>query len=711
MKTCIPLIVGISSLAATAHAVAAPQSDMQSVEISAKANDYDVRREDTASAIIVTHDDLVKFGDSDLAEAIKRLPGVTVSAGGGIAMRGLGNGYTQILLNGEKAPTGFTFESLSPDMIDRIEIRRAATADVSTQAIAGTINIVLRKAAKTATREFKASVLQGSGNFTPSVNGQISDAEGERAWTLGGSGLHRHADITETDIQTAADAQGAVILRRTGIIHAVSNNNVATLSPQMSMTRGGDKFEVQAFLNAEHFAKRTDVASAAQVGEPPTYPDDRQQIISDTTTLRIDLLQTHRFSDGAKLESKVGINDNRRNADFREQAFAVDSTPNLDGVTTSSIRGSGLTATGKYSTSLFDGHAATIGWDGGYNKRRETRVEHDRPLPGAAAYDSDLAFDASLGRLAVYAQDEWTVTPRLSLYAGIRWEAVDTRSEGNTFDTVHNRTSVTSPLLHALWKLSDDKRDQVRLALTRTFKAPTLYNLIPRPYTSTNNSAINPDYQGNPALRPELAWGIDTAYEHYGTNGAMVGINAYVRRIRDYVRNDLLQVNGRWLSMPTNDGSASAHGLELDGKLPWRSLFAAGPDIELRANMARNWSSVDNIPGPDNRLDEQTRFNATVSADWRVRGNFITGGSYTFKTGGPVRISATERSDASARRELEWYALWKLARTTQLRVTLANILRQDIVSVTGHIDADGHLDEVNTRPAGTTLRLNLETAF
>jgi outer membrane receptor for ferrienterochelin and colicins len=154
------------------------------------------RLRNTASAIVVMHDDLVKFGDTDLAEAIKRLPGVTVS-GGGIAMRGLGNGYTQILLNGEKAPAGFTFESLSPDMIERIEIRRAATADVSTQAIAGTINIVLRKAPKTAAREFKASVVQGSGNSTPSANGQISDTEGERAWTLGGSGLHRHADITE----------------------------------------------------------------------------------------------------------------------------------------------------------------------------------------------------------------------------------------------------------------------------------------------------------------------------------------------------------------------------------------------------------------------------------------------------------------------------------------------------------------------------------
>jgi outer membrane receptor for ferrienterochelin and colicins len=715
MKNLLPFVFGFVAFATAVHALAEPESNVQSVEISAKANDYDIRREDTASAIVIGHDDLVKFGDNDLAEAIKRLPGVTVSTSGGIAMRGLGNGYTQILLNGDKAPAGFTFESLSPDMIERIEIRRSATADVSTQAIAGTINIVLRKAAKAARREFKASVLQGSGNFTPSVNWQISDnsnRESERAWALGGSGLHRHFDVTETEIQTGTDAQGTVDLRRTSSIHAISDNNVFTLSPQISMTpAGGDKFEVQAFLNAEHFAKRTVVVSTAQLGTPPDYPDDRQQFDSEVTTLRVDMLWTRRLAGGAKLESRIGINGNRRNGEFREQAFAKVDTPNLDGVTTSTIRESGLTTTGKYSTSLFDGHAAIIGWDGGDNKRRETRVEHDRALPGVAAYDSALAFDATLGRLAIYAQDEWTITPRLSLYAGLRWEAVDTRSEGNTFGQVHNRTSVMSPLLHALWKLSEDKRDQVRLALTRTFKSPTLYQLIPRPYTSTNNSAVNPDFQGNPALRPELAWGIDAACEHYGTGGAMVGINAYARRIRDYIRNNLLQVDGRWLSMPVNDGAANAHGLELDGKFPLRSLVAAGPDVELRANMARNWSSVDNVPGPDNRLDEQTRFNASIGADWHVRTGFITGGRYTFKTGGPVRVSATQTSDSSARRELEWYALWKLDRTMQLRMTLANLRRQDIVNVTGHVDQDGRVDVVNTRPTGTTMRVNLETTF
>lgn len=37
-------------------------------------------------------------------------------------MRGLGAGYTQILINGERAPAGFSMDSLAPDVIERIEV-------------------------------------------------------------------------------------------------------------------------------------------------------------------------------------------------------------------------------------------------------------------------------------------------------------------------------------------------------------------------------------------------------------------------------------------------------------------------------------------------------------------------------------------------------------------------------------------------------------
>src|ERR1700741_40565 len=94
------------------------QEPLQKVEIKGGAEAYNPRRDDTASKIVVSSEELKRYGDTSIADALKRVPGVSVGAGGrDIRMRGLGNGYTQILINGERAPAGFTIENLSPDSI------------------------------------------------------------------------------------------------------------------------------------------------------------------------------------------------------------------------------------------------------------------------------------------------------------------------------------------------------------------------------------------------------------------------------------------------------------------------------------------------------------------------------------------------------------------------------------------------------------------
>jgi outer membrane receptor for ferrienterochelin and colicins len=60
-------------------------------------------------------------------------------------MRGLGGGFTQMLIDGQRAPPGFSLDQLTPEQVERIEILRAATAETGARAIAGTINIILRE--------------------------------------------------------------------------------------------------------------------------------------------------------------------------------------------------------------------------------------------------------------------------------------------------------------------------------------------------------------------------------------------------------------------------------------------------------------------------------------------------------------------------------------------------------------------------------------
>ncbi len=139
-------------------------------------------------------DEIARYGDTSLADVFKRIPGVTVSTGAGrsveVRMRGLAGGYTQILVNGERTPAGFSLDSVAPEQIERIEVLRVAMAEFSTESVAGTINLVLRKAARKRTREAKLGYLASSDFRGPTFNLDLGEV-GERAsYALTASGNH-----------------------------------------------------------------------------------------------------------------------------------------------------------------------------------------------------------------------------------------------------------------------------------------------------------------------------------------------------------------------------------------------------------------------------------------------------------------------------------------------------------------------------------------
>jgi outer membrane receptor protein involved in Fe transport len=693
MPTAFPQ--GLTLLAAAAAAVCAQaaaadpvtaktEAPIATVQVSSSTDKYDARKDDTATKIVVTSDEILKHGDTTLADVLKRQPGVTVSGGnagrggGEIRMRGLGNGYTQVLLNGEAAPPGFSLDSLTPEMVERIEIVRAATAEFSTQAIAGTINIVLKKQVKVAQRDVKAS-LAGAGNFiSPALNVQFSDKDGPLSYSISGNAnvgrFHQHS----YQIDEGWSGAGEKTLERRGERYGEGHFMNLGLSPRVNYTlANGDTLTSQTFVNANRTIPHNATAWSATTGPLPQYPSDATAQFFENDFVRSDLNWVHKLGGGAKIDTKVGLNYARRVQDFHQLAYADQGdTLALDTLQPSNAYERGMTFTGKYSAPFAENHTLALGWDGGASRRAEARSQHDRPLPGYSGIDEDKTFSARLSRLAVYAQDEWNITPRWSVYAGVRWEGLRTESEGNDFDTMHNRSSVLSPLFQTLWKLPGTKADQVRFALTRTYKAPALDQMIPRRSTSTNNSPTTPDAQGNPDLRPELAWGLDASFEHFFGEGGMVSVSAFSRRIDDYTRRDVRQVGARWVNMPVNDGTAEAHGFEMEAKFPLQYFYKDGPAIDVRANLARNWSHVDSVPGPDNRLADQVPFSANFGLDWKASADLTVGGNFAFKTGGLQRVSDVSYTYATVKRDLDLYALFKLDPKHQVRVSVINALAQ-----------------------------------
>lgn len=695
-----------------AKSSAKPVQTVEKIEVKSSQENYDARREDTATKIVVTEEEIAKYGDTQLVDVLKRLPGITVT-GDSVRMRGLGSGYTQILLNGERAPPGFQLDTLSPGMVERIEILRAATAEFSTQSIAGTINIILKKKVTIAQRELKLGIASGRGYRAPNMNVQVSDKDGNFSYSLGAFYFHNDFDVTSSGAEFGTDSAGVQNLFRATTNHSKGHYDGTGLSPRLNWTlANGDTLTSQSFLNFSRSVNNGDRRYLVMEGVPVPYPISLTRSANEDTLLRSDLNWVHKLAEGAKLDMKFGVTGSERKIDFLQQGYTVANLQNLDSSVLSNAKDNGATFTGKYSTPIVEGHSLVAGWDTGITKRTEIRDQRDRPLPGVIPVVSYEDFAADVMRAAFFAQDEWNVTKDWSVYAGLRWETLDTRSTGNTFSEVHNRSSVASPLFQTLWKFPDKSGRQVRFALTRTYKAPATASLIPRRFTSTNNGPTDPDYQGNPDLKPELATGIDVAYEHFWGQGAMMSVSGALRRITDFNRRGLVLINDRWVSTPINDGTAQTRSVEFDAKFPVQSLYKTAPPIDFRLNLNRNWSTVDSVPGPNNRLDQQTPFSATVGLDYRMKGGEVTaGGSYSFKSGGPVRISANQGRYLTARRELDVYGLWKFTPKTQFRLTLANVLRQDYSNESSYFDAFGSLRRTNTYPSSMHVRGNLELKF
>lgn len=693
---------------------AAQDGSMQKVEIRGAADAYDPRRDDTAAKIVVGHDELAKYGDTSVVDALKRVPGVSVGSGARgteVRMRGLGNGYTQILIDGERAPANFSIESLSPDVIERIEVLRVASAEFSTQSIAGTINIVLKKAVKAGQRTAKLGYAHGSATDNPNASLNLSDRRGQLSYSLAASASRTRNTLDTGTLEQRFGPGGQLLGARLSSEPEVDHVTMLNVTPRLTWTfAGGDTLTSQTFFNFNDYEFDTAGRVGTLLGPLDDYPSIDRHRKTIFHIVREELDWIHKFDGGAKLDANVSGLASRISEWIRRTGSGNPDVPPLHENIPAGGDERGVTTMGKLSTTARAGHTLAVGWDAGRSTLDAYRRDRDTLQPDVLL-DADQDYDVAVSRLALYAQDDWTITPAWSAYFGVRWEGILIRTEGNTFPTAHSRSAVWSPLFQTLYKLPGTKGDQVRFALSRTYKAPDLLNLLPLRFKSGNNTQTNPDMLGNPNLQPELAFGFDAAWEHYWAQGALLSATVSGRRISDYTRRQLTFDGATWTSIPINAGNAKTYGLELEAKFPLKAAFDTTLPLDLRASLSRNWSHVDEVPGPDNRLDAQTPLSATLGADY-TRAQLTVGGSYVFKNGGLVRVLANQTSYQSVRRDLDLYAAWQFDPKLQLRVTAANLLAQDRIGASDFVfDADGSQSARTLVPSHRSVRATLQWKF
>lgn len=158
----------------------------------------DVKRTAPGLVDAIAAEDIGKFPDTDIAAAMQRIPGVTVSRGvsslGGvptstgvateITVRGFGPSFNETLFNSRKVPSGigrsFDFSSIGADFVSEIDVLKSPDAVLSSGAIGATVNIRFPRPLDHPGPEFVAStsgtISPEEGNVTPNIAALFSDS-------------------------------------------------------------------------------------------------------------------------------------------------------------------------------------------------------------------------------------------------------------------------------------------------------------------------------------------------------------------------------------------------------------------------------------------------------------------------------------------------------------------------------------------------------
>jgi outer membrane receptor protein involved in Fe transport len=688
---------------------------ISTVEVKGAASTYDPRRDDTASKTVMNADEIRKFGDTNVYDVLKRAPGVIVS-GKTLRMNGLGNGYTQILVNGDRPPPGFNMDTLTPDQIERIEIIRAASAEYSMQAIAGTINIVLKKVIAKPQRDLRLAYMNAPTNHNYSVGGTWGDKAGKLSYFVSGFLYGGNNASMSTGSASLTLPSGEVTQLRTTRSDGSGSYRGAMLFPRLSWKfDNGDELSASSVLQSSRNGWDGTTHNNNLIGSfaNPDYVDTSYRSPNSMTMAAGELGWIAKLA-GGKLDLKLSGDRNRNSDEQFNEMFTAGRTQRLLRDWDSINRGHRVSLRGKYTRSLFDGHNLSTGLEGSVQESEQTRDRHDQ-LNQDAPTRLIETFEPKISRLAGYLQDEWSIDKQFSVYLGARWEGVQTDSDADSGSVGHFSTSsrnhVLSPVAQTLYKFPDGSGRQLRMAYTRTYKAPTVDQLTARRYEAAVNTRFAADSSGNPNLRPELANGIDVTYEHFLKSGAMFSASVSRRAISDYIRTTLdVDANGRWVYRPLNDGDALVRTLQLETKAPGKALSPALSAFDLRASFSRNWSRVSSVPGPGNRLDGQTPMSATAGVDYR-NGDLTMGGSLNWQHGGWVKVSDAESQYQQSRRDLDVYLLYKFNLHYQLRLSAYNLLGQDMSSDRIYQDAAGTSRETSFNPQYRRVAANIEMKF
>lgn len=597
------MIAGQAMAADEAVATAAEAPTVEELIVTGQIT-YRNRTEDAAPVLSYDQSYFQRFEPVSAGDALKRVPSVQflsdVLESDGARLRGLDPGYTQVLINGERVPgaladRSFFVDRIPAELLERIEIIRAPSANRSGDAVAGALNIVLRDAAS-----LDGGYVRGGATY---YNDGLF---------AGNVGLYWGGDFGPGRLLVGANVQGRRAPKeKLSLRYDAPGGTLDNIEVQTDVRDGTDYSFNASYvvpvaggeLTLDGFFVRTDrlqdedsleyLDGIRDTAHLDLVNDNDLDILTDSWSLRGKFV-TEMFGGETKLKLGYSALQDEQFEFEQELEFNRDGTgwPDSDRYTrdeiTTDLEDKELSAEFEHERDL---GFAKLTFGVQYNdKSRDARVIEQRsrfnisngtnsgytfPAPGAFTPRNGGIISIEETRIDPFLM----VSGKTDLFrweAGLRYETTDVKITDDSFVTggipITPADRVTendyAELLPSLnFRINAGENGRVNLSVARTIRRPNFDRLSP---LYLEEEVGDDDYQGNPNLKPETAWGFDVGYERRLGARGIVGINVFYRDVTDLI--EIVDVGpglsgNRKLSV-ANVGDGTVWGVEFDLSTP-----------------------------------------------------------------------------------------------------------------------------------------------
>lgn len=538
-------------------------------------------KDDDISAVpktIITRDEMLQYGDQSVMDALRRAAGFQLptpgqgprGGGGASGMRFRGGAGPTFLINGEPVQGGprggmSIIDTITPEMIERIEVVKQPSVAQASVASSAVINIILKEPLDS---RISGSIKVGYGKYEDSEKQSKSEqkislqADGrDNAWSYSVSANQMWVDntsLTKTETSAGTREQSRTV-----------NRSMQMFSPRLQYD-----LDDQQKLIAELFYRniKMDGYSANQ-----TQDDKNDSIRLNTRYERKDKDLSDKIRLSVERQTETQLTRSPQNTIYTDETI----------------------------------HEYGLAYDG-MRKLDPTRQIKFGVDTRSSNLDSNVSNRLDEQRYALYAEGSWRFTDRQTITLGARQEWL------NRSGLVDYQDQHLSPVLAYRFDLTEQWSIQTNLS--QAFNSPKTDRLIPNVTVSTDSDAgslNNPDRGGNPDLKPEKTSAVESTLAYDSANGGM-SLTAYHREIKDYIEKVIALEGSRYVERPQNQNQATTYGVELSGRYALKQTDA-GHSFMLNGQISTIRAKVEDEQHNERLVSDVAPYNASAGLSYNFK--------------------------------------------------------------------------------------------